>query len=100
MVYIFTDKNNRINLKIIVQPKAKHTTIRGLYDDRVKLSVAAPPVDGKANREVIAYLADFFGLKKKDIKIVAGEHSRKKRCSIGRLGEEEVRRRVETHLQS
>lgn len=100
MVYISTDKNNQVNLKIIVQPKAKRTTFRGLYDDMLRLNVAAPPVDGKANREVITYLADFFGLKKKDIKIVGGEHSRKKRCSIRGLDEGEVRRRVEAHLLS
>lgn len=100
MVFVSTNKGNKATLKIIVKPKAKRTMFAGLHDNMVKLSVAAPPVDGKANKEVVAYLADFFGLKKKEVEIIAGQHSRRKTCSIGELSEEEVRGKVETYLRS
>lgn len=96
MTFVSTDKNNLVRLKIIVRPKAKRPGISGLHDNMIKLSVAAPPVDGKANREVIAYLADFFDLKKKEISIVAGQHSKKKICRIWRLTEEQIRQKVKT----
>jgi hypothetical protein len=99
MSFVSTDKKHRTVLKIIVQPKAKRTLLLGLHDDMVKLGVTAPPVDGKANLEVITYLAGFFGLKKKDITIISGEHSRKKICIVGRLDEEETRRRILSFLQ-
>ncbi len=66
----------------------------------IRLSVAAPPVDGKANRKIVAYLAEIFGLKKNEITMVAGEHSRRKRCIIGKLEEDVVRRKVEKYLQA
>lgn len=100
MVFVSTNKDNSATLKIIVKPKAKQTMFVGLHDNMVKLSVAAPPVDGKANKEVIAYLANFFDLKKKEVEIVAGQHSRRKTCSIGQISEEEIRGKVETYLQS
>lgn len=89
-----TVKGGTVGLKVVVQAKAKKTRIAGLHNDMLKLAVASPPVDGKANREVIAFLAELFGLKKKDISIVAGERSRKKICLIGNLGGEAIRRKL------
>jgi hypothetical protein len=51
-------------------------------------------VDGKANKEVIAFLAAFLGIPKKDIAIVSGMQSRIKRCRITSLSEIEVRARI------
>jgi hypothetical protein len=97
-VYVVSIKGNRTGLKIIVQPKASKTRIVGLHDGMVKLAVAAPPVDGKANGEVIAFLADFFGLKKNEVKIVSGEHSRRKVCLLGDLGEDTIRKKLAPFL--
>ncbi len=94
MPFVSTNRDNQTILKIIVRPKAKRTMFLGLHDNMVRLSVSGPPVDGKANREVISYLADVFGLKKKEVKIIVGKHSRKKVCSIGNIDEEEVRQKV------
>jgi len=85
-------------LRIIVQPKAKKTDIIGLYDGMVKLAVASPPVDGKANATVITFLANFFKLKKNEVHIVSGARSRRKVCILGNLNETAVRRRLEPIL--
>ncbi len=68
----------KTGLKIFVQPKASKTKIVGLYDDMVKLAVAAPPVDGKANTEVISFFARLLQVKKSDLVIAAGAHARRK----------------------
>lgn len=85
-------------LRIVVQPKARKTAIVGFHDGMVKLAVASPPVDGKANRAVVTFLADFFNLKKNEVAIVSGVRSRRKICTLGRLGEAVVRSRLERIL--
>ncbi len=97
-MFVTTSGNNRPTLKIIVQPKARKTGIIGLHDGMLKLAVASPPVDGKANREVVAFLADLFELKKKEVIILRGEHSRKKTCLLGDLDADEIRKKITPYL--
>lgn len=80
-----------IGVKIFVQPKASKTRIVGVYDDMVKIAVAAPPVEGKANKKVISFMAGLFQVRKSDVKIVTGEHSRRKVCLIAGQDEERLR---------
>ncbi len=68
----------KTGLKVFVQPKASKTKIVSIHDDMVKLAVAAPPVDGKANKEVIAFFARLLQVKKSDLVIASGAHSRRK----------------------
>lgn len=81
-------------VRIVVQPNAKKTRFTGFHDGMVKLAIAAPPVDGKANKEIVSYLAKFFGLKKREVHLVSGERSRKKLCTLASLKENEVRRKL------
>lgn len=83
-----------------MQPKAKKTDFIGLYDGMVKLAVASPPVDGKANAAVVNFLASFFKLKKSDVQIVSGARSRRKICILGCLDETTVRSRLEPILNA
>lgn len=65
-----------------VSPRASRTAIAGTMgegaDAVVKIALAAPPVDGRANEALIAYLADLFDVARSAVEIVAGEQSRKK----------------------
>ena len=88
-----------ISITLFVQPKAKRTAIVGIHDNMLKLTVAAPPVDDKANREVKKYMAGFFGIKKSQVDIIAGKHSRRKVCTIGPVSEHEVREKIDGILQ-
>jgi uncharacterized protein (TIGR00251 family) len=81
-------------LTIHVQPRASRTGLCGIHGDSLKLAITAPPVEGKANKEVIAFLAAFLKIPKKDITIISGAQSRTKRCRITSLSEIEVRARI------
>ena len=69
-------------LRLNIQPGAKKTEVVGLHGDALKIRLAAPPVDGKANACLIAFLADQLGLAKAAIRLVGGDTSRAKRVRI------------------
>ena len=69
-------------LELYVQPGAKRSEFAGEYDGRLKLRLAAPPVEGKANEALIAFLADHFNVPKRNVRIAAGLRSRRKRVVI------------------
>ena len=86
-----------------VQPRASRNAIAGLIStggsqtgasggDAVKLAITAPPVDGKANEAVIAFLAELFGVAKSSITIVSGETGRNKVVAVRGRTADEVRR--------
>ncbi|GHD65569.1 DUF167 domain-containing protein [Jeongeupia chitinilytica] len=67
-----------VQLRLHVQPGARRTEVVGLHGDALKLKLAAPPVDGKANTRLIAWLADAFGVPQRQVTIKAGQTSRQK----------------------
>ena len=69
-------------LKVLLQPRASKNEVTGTQDGRLKLRLKAPPVDGEANKALIAYLAKFFDIKKVQIEITAGLSSRRKTVLI------------------
>lgn len=73
---------NHLILEVYVQPGAKTFSLAGLHDDRLKLRIPAPPVEGKANEALISELANFLGLSKKSIVLQRGDKSRIKRLHI------------------
>ena len=73
-----------IVLTLHVQPGARRTEIAGPYGDALRVRLAAPPVDGKANAELLRYLADAFGVPLRNVTLVRGETSRGKVVRIGR----------------
>jgi uncharacterized protein (TIGR00251 family) len=70
-------------LSLRVQPKAARDELLW-QGDGLKLRITAPPVDGKANAHLIAYLAKLFRVAKGSVEIVSGEGSREKRIRIRR----------------
>ena len=64
------------------QPGAKKTAIAGKHGDALKIRVHAPPVDGRANDELVAFLAERLGIPKRAIELVSGERARDKRFAI------------------
>ncbi|MBM3116668.1 DUF167 domain-containing protein [Jeongeupia naejangsanensis] len=67
-----------VQLRLHVQPGAKRTEVVGLHGDALKLRLAAPPVDGKANACLIAWLADAFAVPQRQVTIKSGLSSRRK----------------------
>jgi uncharacterized protein len=65
-----------------VQPGASRTAVAGLHGGRLKISVAASPTDGRANKAVIDFLSRGLGLRRGAIRIVTGATSRQKTLEL------------------
>jgi uncharacterized protein (TIGR00251 family) len=72
------DKNGAVILVLHVQPGAKRTEVAGRHGDALKIRLAAPPVDGKANAELLRFLSDAFDVRLRNVALVRGESSRQK----------------------
>ena len=82
-------------LSVRVQPRSPRDEIVGRLDDgRVKIRVAAPPVDGRANLRLIRFLADRLGVSRSSIRLVRGANSLNKVIAIATLSPDEVTRRL------
>jgi uncharacterized protein (TIGR00251 family) len=71
-----------LTLRILVQPRASRSEIVGPHGDALKVRLAAPPVDGAANDELVRMLAREYKVPKSAIEIVAGLSSRRKTIRI------------------
>ncbi len=69
-------------LDLHVQPGARATQAVGEHGGRLKLKIAAPPVDNKANAHLLAWLADRLGVPKASVTLVRGETSRQKTVAV------------------
>lgn len=75
-----------LTIQVQAQPGAKRTEVVGLYGDCVKVRLASPPVDGKANDCLIEFLARRLGVKRRQITIVRGVGSRRKEVYVAASG--------------
>ena len=69
-------------LDLHVQPGAKRSEFAGEHGGRIKLRLAAPAVEGKANEALVEFLADHFGVPRRNVRIVSGLKSRQKRVVV------------------
>jgi uncharacterized protein (TIGR00251 family) len=82
-------------LAVRVTPRARKNEITEVLEDgTVKIRLKAPPVEGKANRVLIKYLAEVLDLRSSQIEILAGESARDKLVCIQGLDETAVRRQI------
>ena len=77
-------------IKIKLIPRSSRNEIIGKENDVIKIKLTAPPVEGKANKALVSFLAKKLGVPKRDIEIVSGERSREKFLKINGLSIEEV----------
>lgn len=69
-------------LELHVQPGAKTTAAVGVHGGRLKLKISAPPVDNKANVQLLTWLAAQLGVPKSAVRLVRGEASRQKTVAV------------------
>ncbi|HHH47136.1 MAG TPA: YggU family protein [Thiotrichales bacterium] len=69
-------------LDVHVQPRARRDEIVGRHGDRLKIRITAPPVEGRANRHLCAFLAEACGVARSDVRLLSGEGGREKRVRI------------------
>jgi uncharacterized protein (TIGR00251 family) len=84
--------SDSIVLDIKVIPRARQTGLAGTRDGFILVRLTAAPVDGAANRALIAFLSDLFGVSKRNITVVIGEISRQKRVKISGITASDVER--------
>lgn len=78
--------------KIVVycQPGAKQTQCVGWHDGKPKIQLKAPPVDGAANKALVALLSEVFGVPKSSVTIELGTSGRTKRVAVVGLNDEQI----------
>ena len=69
-------------LAVHAQPGAKRTEVAGLHGEALKVRVAAPPLDDRANEALAAFLAQRLGVARRDVRLVGGQKSREKRFEV------------------
>lgn len=69
-------------LELHVQPGASRTEFAGMHGERIKLRLAARAVDGKANEALVEFLAAYYGVPRRSVRIESGLKSRRKRVVI------------------
>ncbi|MDH5765875.1 MAG: DUF167 family protein [Gammaproteobacteria bacterium] len=69
-------------LKIRLQPKASTNEFAEIMGDAIKIRTTAPPVDGKANKQLIEFLANIFNVARSNINILSGKTMRVKKVLI------------------
>ncbi|HEU4601427.1 MAG TPA: DUF167 domain-containing protein [Steroidobacteraceae bacterium] len=77
-------------VQLYVQPRASRTEIVGFLDGWLKVRLAAPPVDGEANKALVEFLAAHLDVAKSGIRIVAGQASRRKTVEIDGMTTEAI----------
>ncbi|MCD6296843.1 MAG: YggU family protein [Deltaproteobacteria bacterium] len=80
----------KADIKVKVLPRSSRNQIIGVEDGIFKIKLIAPPVDGKANKALIEFLAKRLGLAKGSVEIISGERSRQKSVRIHGLSLKEV----------
>ena len=69
-------------LSLHCQPGAKQTKVVGLHDDCLKIALQAPALENKANELLISWLSKQLKVQQKQIQLISGQNSRKKRIEI------------------
>lgn len=67
-----------LTLSVRVTPGARRSEVVSTDGDRLRIKVAAPPVEGKANAEVVRFVAELFRVRRSAVSLVSGDHSRDK----------------------
>ena len=75
-----------VDLSLHVQPRAGRTEVVGPHGDALKIRLAAPPVDGEANAELIRFLAKTFGVPNSAVSIESGATGKRKRVRVMGVG--------------
>jgi len=89
-----TEAEGGVTFAVRVVPRASRNEIAGIHGDALKVRLTAPPVEGRANDALIAFLAKRLGVRKSQVEIVAGDTSRRKLIRVIGLSGQEVEERL------
>jgi uncharacterized protein len=83
-----------VSFAVKVQPRARKNAITGDLGNALKLSITAPPVDGRANEACIEFFANLLKVPRSSVTIASGASSRNKVIRVAGISAEEVRKRL------
>jgi uncharacterized protein (TIGR00251 family) len=83
-------RGDSLRIRLHVQPRASRTEVAGVHGDALRVRVAAPPVEGEANQELLRFLAKKLRLPKSDLQLVHGESGRTKVIEIRNATRDQV----------
>jgi uncharacterized protein len=83
-----------LTLTLHIQPGAKKSEVAGLHGDALKIRLAAPPVDGKANAALVAFIAECLGVGKNAVTLKSGQTSRRKVVTVAGAPADAARRLI------
>jgi uncharacterized protein len=84
------ERDGRVFVEVQVVPRASRSAILGLHGDRLRVAVAAPPVEGAANEALVALFARELARPRRDVEIVRGQSGRKKTLAIRGVSVDQV----------
>jgi len=93
------EKAGGVQFAVRVIPGASKNEVAGIQDGALKVRLTAPPVEGKANRACIDYLAVLLGVRRSALEITSGEKSRKKTVTVTGLARVELEERLKGLMQ-
>ena len=88
------EKDGAVRFEVHAKPRAKKSKIVGERGDAVEIALAAPPVDGAANEELVRFVAKVLDVPKRDIELVRGDTSRAKLVAVTGLTAGEIETRL------
>jgi hypothetical protein len=91
---LLTLKDGAVRFEVHAKPRAKKSKVIGERGDAVEIALAAPPVDGAANEELVRFVAKVLAVRQRDIELVRGESSRDKLLAVTGLTVEEIESRL------
>lgn len=91
----FKITGNDIVIKVKIVPGSSKNKIVGVHNDAIKITITAPPIEGKANKKCIAYLAKYFDVAKSKIEIISGQTSKNKLIKIYDISQKEFLDKIE-----
>jgi uncharacterized protein (TIGR00251 family) len=80
--FLRTEKDGGVIVDVHVMPNAPKTQIQGLHDNALRVRLKAPPVDGKANLALQAWLAKTLGIPRSAVELVRGDTARRKQLRV------------------
>ena len=89
-----SESNGGVSIHVRVTPRSSRNTVVGFEGGALKIKLTAPPVEGAANAALVAFVADWLGMRKNAVSIVRGEKSRTKIVRIEGLTAEQVKARL------
>ena len=78
-------RGEAIEIDVMVVPRASRNELVGIHEDRLKIRLAAPPVEGKANKELIRFLSKQLSVPRSRIELVTGERGRRKAVKVSHM---------------